>query len=60
MRQINVTTSIVLLTATALAIVGGIRGGAFEAVTGLITVGLSAAVLVWWHWCGKEGRSFTN
>jgi len=36
---------------------GGVRGGAFEPVTGLVTVGLCAAVLVWWHWCG--GRKET-
>jgi len=60
MRQINITTSIVLLIATALAITGGVKGGVFEAVTALVTVGLSAAVLLWWHWCAKAKRSFSN
>jgi len=37
----------------AAAIMAGVDGGAFDLVTGLVTVGLGIVVMVWWHWCGR-------
>ena len=30
------------------------RGGAFDPITGLITIGLGAAVMFWWLWCASR------
>ncbi|MCL2648388.1 MAG: hypothetical protein FWD61_15490 [Phycisphaerales bacterium] len=52
MRRFETSTCVVLLMAAA-AIMAGVDGGAFDLVTGLVTVGLGIVVMVWWHWCGR-------